>query len=451
MKSLKSIALVSCTSFILFSCQKETFETQDLRLDLESAANGAQVTGQPEFVPNEILIKFKTGTSVASRGKALGLLGASVKEHIHTGAMKRANDNEGIYLLKVNANALDAIIKAKGLGEVEYAEPNWIYHHQATSNDPYLTGGSLWGMTGTFGSQASVAWNNNTGSSTVFVGIIDEGYQFDHVDLSANAGINPGEIPGNGLDDDGNGYKDDVYGWDFDGNNNTVYDGTVDDHGTHVAGTIGAVGGNGIGVAGVNWNVKMMNAKFLGATGGTSANAVKAVDYFTNLKTRTTNPIPIIATNNSWGGGGYTQSLFDAIQRANAAGILFVAAAGNSGANIDKRLSYPAAYSNPNVISVASITSTGSLSSFSNYGAKNVDIGAPGSGIWSTLPGNSYGSYNGTSMATPHVTGAAALYKSLYPGATAAAIKAAILSSTTPTSSLTGKCVTGGRLNVSTF
>ena len=329
MKSLKSIALVFCASFILFSCQKETFETQDLRLDLESAANGAQVTGQPEFVPNEILIKFKTGTSVASRGKALGLLGASVKEHIHTGAMKRANDNEGIYLLKVNANALDAIIKAKGLGEVEYAEPNWIYHHQATSNDPYLTGGSLWGMTGTFGSQASVAWNNNkTGSSTVFVGIIDEGYQFDHVDLSANAGINPGEIPGNGLDDDGNGYKDDVYGWDFDGNNNTVYDGTVDDHGTHVAGTIGAVGGNGIGVAGVNWNVKMMNAKFLGATGGTSANAVKAVDYFTNLKTRTTNPIPIIATNNSWGGGGYTQSLFDAIQRANAAGILFVAAAG---------------------------------------------------------------------------------------------------------------------------
>ena len=451
MKSLKSIALVSCASFILFSCQKETFETQDLRLDLESAANGAQVTGQPEFVPNEILIKFKTGTSVASRGKALGLLGASVKEHIHTGAMKRANDNEGIYLLKVNANALDAIIKAKGLGEVEYAEPNWIYHHQATSNDPYLTGGSLWGMTGTFGSQASVAWNNNTGSSTVFVGIIDEGYQFDHVDLSANAGINPGEIPGNGLDDDGNGYKDDVYGWDFDGNNNTVYDGTVDDHGTHVAGTIGAVGGNGIGVAGVNWNVKMMNAKFLGATGGTSANAVKAVDYFTNLKTRTTNPIPIIATNNSWGGGGYTQSLFDAIQRANAAGILFVAAAGNNGTNIDKRLSYPAAYSNPNVISVASITSTGSLSSFSNYGAKNVDIGAPGSGIWSTLPGNSYGSYNGTSMATPHVTGAAALYKSLYPGATAAAIKAAILSSTTPTSSLTGKCVTGGRLNVSTF
>lgn len=452
MKSFKSFALASLASVVLFSCQKEILTNQDLRLDLESAANQAQVTETPEFVPNELLVKFKTGTSVASRGKALGLLGASVKEHIHTGAMKRANDNEGIYLLKVNANALDAIIKAKGLGEVEYAEPNWIYHHQATSDDPYVTGGSLWGMTGTFGSQASVAWNNNkTGSSTVFVGIIDEGYQFDHVDLSANAGINPGEIPGNGLDDDGNGYKDDVYGWDFDGNNNTVYDGAGDDHGTHVAGTIGAVGGNGIGVAGVNWNVKMMNAKFLGATGGTSANAVKAVDYFTNLKTRATNPIPIIATNNSWGGGGYTQSLFDAIQRANDAGILFVAAAGNSGANIDKRLSYPAAYSNPNVISVASITSTGSLSSFSNYGAKNVDIGAPGSDIWSTLPGNNYGSYNGTSMATPHVTGAVALYKSLFPLATAADIKTQILSKGTATTSLSGKTVTGKRLSVSAF
>ena len=452
MKTLKNIALVSCASLLLFSCQKENLINTDLSLDLESAANGAQISGQPEFVPNEMLVKFKKGTTAAARGKALGLLNASLKEHIHTAAMKRAGDEEGVFLLKINSNALDAIAKAKGFTEVEYAEPNWIYQHQATSNDPYVTGGSLWGMTGAFGSQASVAWNNNKiGLSTVFVGIIDEGYQFDHVDLSANAGVNPGEIPGNGLDDDGNGYKDDLYGWDFDGNNSTVYDGTGDDHGTHVAGTIGAVGGNGIGVAGVNWNVKMMNAKFLGATGGTTANAVKAVDYFTNLKTRATNPVPIIATNNSWGGGGYTQSLFDAIQRANVAGILFVAAAGNSGANIDRRLSYPAAYSNSNVISVASITSTGALSSFSNYGAVNVDLGAPGSAIWSTLPGNSYGSYSGTSMATPHVTGAVALYKSLFPAATAADIKTAILSKGTATSSLSGKTVSGKRLSVSSF
>jgi subtilisin family serine protease len=453
MNPFKSLAGIVFSAIVLSSCQKEeTFTKQNLSLDLEAAANKAQTTGQPEFVANELLVKFKSGTSVASRGKALGLLGASVKEHIHTAAMKRANDNEGVFLLRVNANALDAIVKAKGLAEVEYAEPNWIYQHQATSNDPQVLNGNLWGMTGNFGSQASVAWTNNkTGSSTVFIGIIDEGYQFDHVDLAANAGVNSGEIAGNGLDDDGNGYKDDVFGWDFAGNNNTVYDGTGDDHGTHVAGTIGAVGGNGIGVAGVNWNIKMINAKFLGANGGTTANAILAVDYFTTLKTRATNKIDIVATNNSWGGGGYSQALFDAIQRANNAGILFVAAAGNNGINIDKRLSYPAAYSNPNVISVASITSTGALSSFSNFGAKNVDLGAPGSAITSTLPGNTYGSYSGTSMATPHVTGAVALFKSLNPSATAAAIKDAILSKGTATTSLSGKTLTGKRLNVSGF
>jgi len=449
MKSLKSIALVSCASFILFSCQKETFETQDLRLDLESAANGSQVTGQPEFVPNEILVKFKSGTSLAARGKSLGLLGASVKEHIHTGAMKRANDLEGVYLLRVNINALEAITKARGLGEVEYAEPNYIYRHHAISNDPFVINNSLWGMTGTFGSQASAAWaNNKIGSSTVYIGIIDEGYQYDHIDLVANAGVNPGEIPNNGIDDDSNGYIDDIYGWDFDGNNNTVYDGVADDHGTHVAGTIGAVGGNGIGVAGVCWNVKLLNAKFLGATSGSTANAVKAVDYFTALKNKGVN---IVATNNSWGGGGYTQSLYDAIQRANNAGVLFVAAAGNNGANIDKRLSYPAAYSNANIVAVASITSTGALSSFSNYGVKNVDIGAPGSNINSTLPGNTYGPYSGTSMAAPHVSGAIALYRSLNSTATMLQTRTAILNAATKTTSLNLKCVTGGRLNVSGF
>jgi subtilisin family serine protease len=450
MNPFKSLAGITFSALVLVSCQKdETFTKQNLALDLESAANNAQVSGQPEFVANELLVKFKAGTTVAARGKALGLLGASVKEHIHTGAMKRANDQAGVYLLKVNANALDAITKAKGLAEVEYAEPNYVYTHDAVSNDPSIVAGTLWGMTGTFGSQASVAWGKNyIGSSTVYIGIIDEGYQYNHVDLAANAGVNPGETPTNGIDDDANGYVDDVYGWDFAGNNSSVYDGSVDDHGTHVAGTIGGVGGNGIGVAGVCWNVKLLNAKFLGASGGSTANAIKSVDYFTALKNKGVN---IIATNNSWGGGGYTQSLYDAIERANNAGILFVAAAGNSSANIDKRLSYPAAYSNANIISVASITSTGALSSFSNYGAKNVDLGAPGSNIYSTLPGNTYGSYSGTSMAAPHVAGAVALYKSINPSANAAAIKTAILNQGTATGSLSGKTVSGKRLNVAGF
>jgi subtilisin family serine protease len=184
------------------------------------------------------------------------------------------------------------------------------------------------------------------------------------------------------------------------------------------------------------------------------------VDYFTDLKTR--HGINIVATNNSWGGGGYSQALKDAIDRANVAGILFIAAAGNSGTNNDVTASYPSSYDSPNVIAVASITSSGGLSSFSQFGATTVDIGAPGSGIWSSVPvasgkgknatvGSGYASYNGTSMATPHVSGAAALYASLNPNATAAQIKAALLGSATSTSSLAGKTVTGGRLNVSGF
>jgi hypothetical protein len=174
----------------------------------------------------------------------------------------------------------------------------------------------------------------------VYVGIIDEGYMYTHEDLAANAGRNPGEVAGNGADDDGNGYVDDVYGWDFDGSDNTVFDGVGDDHGTHVAGTIGGVGGNGKGVAGVCWSVKLLSAKFLGRNGGTTANAIKAVDYFTDLKTR--HGIRLVATSNSWGGGGFSQALQDAIERANGAGILFVAAAGNSTYNCETTGCFPA-------------------------------------------------------------------------------------------------------------
>lgn len=462
MKRLHLLTAVCCASLLIAGCsQKDDLqELKDDSMNLKSAS----VKTDYEMVPNELIVKFKDDVSAEAQNAALVKINGKVKEKIHTNAMKDKGDKQGVLLVSTPLQAFDAIAKAKGLAEVLYAEPNYIYQHTATSNDPYYTNGSLWGMYGDatspanqYGSQAGEAWAaGHTGLNTVYIGIIDEGYMYTHEDLAANAGTNPGEIAGNGIDDDGNGYVDDVYGWDFDGNNNTVFDGTSDDHGTHVAGTIGGVGGNSKGVAGVCWTVKLMNAKFLGKRGGTTANAIKAVDYFTDLKTR--HGLNLVATNNSWGGGGFSQALQDAIGRANLAGILFIAAAGNDGLDTETNTSYPSGYPNDNIIAVASIASNGTLSSFSNYAATKVDLGAPGSSIYSTLPKSSkgkivsgYGSYSGTSMATPHVTGAAALYASTHTGATAATIKNAILGSAVATPSLSGKCVTGGRLNVSGF
>jgi subtilisin family serine protease len=456
--------LIAGSILVVSSCTKE-LDAPDPALSAQDRNEMAvAVQGGQQFVANEIIVKFREGTPESARQNALGRVNGTVKEKIHTNAMKHFGDNEGITLVRTPIAAMDALSRVRGLAEVEYAEPNWIYTTDATSNDPYYTNGSLWGMYGDatspanqYGSQAGEAWAaGKTGSNTVWIGIIDEGYMYTHDDLAANAGKNPGEIAGNGIDDDKNGYVDDVYGWDFDGNNNTVFDGTSDDHGTHVAGTIGAVGGNSRGVAGVCWNVKLMNAKFLGKRGGTTTNAIKAVDYFTNLKVK--QGLNFVATNNSWGGGGFSQALQDAIGRADVAGILFIAAAGNDGLNTETSTSYPSGYPNANIIAVASITSTGALSSFSNYAATKVDLGAPGSAIYSTVPASSkgkivsgYASYSGTSMATPHVTGAAALYASTHVGASAATIKSAILSSVVPTASLANKCATGGRLNVSGF
>ncbi len=418
----------------------------------------------PAHVPNELLIKFRPGATQETRDSILARIGVVGRQAIHTRTMQDFGEVP-IHHVKSRKSVLEALQLLANNPAVEFAEPNWIYRHQAASNDPYYTNGNLWGMygdattpTNQYGSQAGEAWaSGNTGSSSVLVGVIDEGVMNTHADLAANIWTNPYD-PVDGVDNDGNGYVDDTNGWDFVGNNRSTYDGTGDDHGTHVAGTIGAVGGNGIGVAGVCWNVKIISAKFLGSNGGTTANAILAVDYITDLKIR--HGLNIVATNNSWGGGGFSQGLQDAIERANQANILFVAAAGNGGFdgvgdNNDTTPNYPSNYPNTNIIAVASITSSGSRSSFSNYGATTVDIGAPGSGINSTLPGrrnsSTYGSYSGTSMATPHVTGAAALYAASHPGSTAAQIKNAILSSAIPTASLSGKCVTGGRLNVSGF
>ena len=442
-------------------------------LHVQGQRNGnAAPRSEAASVPGELLVQFRADATDEDKGRALGRIGGEALENIRTRAAR--DDGRGDLVLARFQPDLPQAAAVRNLKDdpaVEFAEPNWIYTHQAVSNDPYYTNGSLWGMYGDattpanqYGSQAGEAWaNNHTGSASVYVGVIDEGIQFTHPDLDANVWTNPFD-PVDGVDNDGNGYVDDIHGWDFDGNNNTIYDGgtqgRLDDHGTHVTGTIGAEGGNGIGVAGVNWSVTYISGKFLGRRGGTTANAIKAVDYFTDLKTR--HRLNIVATNNSWGGGGFSQALLDAITRGARANILFVAAAGNGGAdgvgdNNDTTPSYPSNYDTTLgagydcVIAVASITSSGAKSSFSNYGATTVDLGAPGSGIYSTTAFNTYSSFSGTSMATPHVTGAAALYASTHPGATALDIKNAILLSTVPTASLAGRCVTGGRLNVSGF
>lgn len=432
--------------------------------DLAPQTTGqARVAATLNYVPGEVVVRFKPGTSNGTTQKALSSLKMTASERILTQTMIRTGDQTGVILAKTPADVMTAVNQLKAMPDVEYAEPNYIYTIGAVSNDPYYTYKNLWGMCGpntnpvsTFGTGAGTAWGvNRIGSSAVIVGIIDEGLMTTHEDLRANIWVNPREIAGNRRDDDGNGYIDDVNGWDFTANDATVYDGTTDDHATHVAGIIGGVGGNGRGVAGICWNVKMISLKFVSPSGGTLANAIRAIDYLTDLKVR--HGLNIVASNNSWSGGGYSWSLQSAIERANLAGILFIAAAGNGGSdsvgdNNDLTPTYPANYPNTNIISVAALTSAGARASFSNFGATSVDIAAPGVGIWSTVPGtgntSSYAAYNGTSMAAPHVTGAVALYKSIYPSATATQIRNAIFSKALPTSSMTGRSTTGGRLHV---
>jgi subtilisin family serine protease len=414
-----------------------------------------------------LLVQWQPGIPDQDRAAACDRIGGRCLEIIRTRAMEgRGEGVMEVIGLPADGSLAAALAFYSSCRGVRFVEQDRPLGLRAVSNDPGYLGGSLWGMYGQnatapvggsatsnpFGSNAQQAWEAGfTGSRSICIGIVDEGVDFSHPDLAANAWINPYD-PLDGIDNDGNGYIDDINGWDFVHNDNSVHDAGEDNHGTHVAGTIGAVGGNGLGVAGVAWATSLISAKFLGPNGGTTADAIKAIDYLTDLKLR--HGIGLVASNNSWGGGGASQALAAAIDRSAKADILFVAAAGNNASDNDGVPVYPAGFSTAAtagyeaVVSVAAITDTGALASFSNTGLTTVDLGAPGAGILSTLPGDSYGVYSGTSMATPHVTGAVALYAASHPNATAEEIRTALLQSTTPTASLAGRTVTGGRLDV---
>ena len=291
---------------------------------------------------------------------------------------------------------------------------------------------------------ADMAWDVFTGNQNIVVGVIDTGLDYNHPDLAANAWVNPGEIAGNGIDDDGNGYIDDIHGWDFvNGDSDPMDD---NGHGTHCAGTIGAAGNNGTGVVGVNWQVRIMGLKFLNASGsGSTAAAIEAIEYATDMAIRY--PGEVRLTSNSWGGGGFSQALEDAIAAAGAADMLFIAAAGNSGSNNDVSPHYPSNYDLDNIIAVAATDHDDELAGFSSYGATTVDLAAPGVDILSTIPGGGYGLSSGTSMATPHVSGVTALTFGRFPAISALDAKSLILNGADPLANLDGLMLTGARLN----
>ncbi len=394
-------------------------------------------------VPGEFVVKFKTDnkstvSAMANRlRKQMGVEIKSVLPFLGVTVVKSNDDKNSLEKLKANP-------------DVEIAEPNYIYTANYSfgtrSNDPAL--GKLWGMinsgqpdskgqVGTPGMDINAinAWKIQTGSPDTIVAIIDTGVNYKGKDIAANMWVNEPEKNGKrGIDDDGNGYIDDIYGYNFVKDSGDPMD--DNGHGTHCSGTIGAIGDDNYGIVGVAWKAKIMALKFLDEKGrGKLDQALKAFDYAIKMKAK--------VVSNSWAGGGNSETLKQAIQRTNEAGMLVVAAASNEANDNDVNPAYPASYDIPNIISVAAIDNRGALAKFSNFGKSSVHIAAPGVNIYSTVL-KGYDFYSGTSMATPHVSGVGVLMASQYPDMTGVQIKQAILNSAKPLRNLRNKVSTGG-------
>ncbi len=384
---------------------------------------------QVQAVPGEFIVKFREDAAMMAAGDMLAERGIETV---------RTLDLISARVIQLDpAAAVTALTEAvAGLPGVAYVEPNYLYHATKTPSDPRY--GDQWAWPKI---QAPAAWDVLTDSPDVTVAVIDTGVDYKHPDLSANMWKNPGETPGNGVDDDGNGIVDDVHGANFVPSSPTGDPMDDNRHGTHVAGTIGAVTDNNLGVAGTNWNTKIMALKFLSAQGsGSTADAIQAIQYAIDKGAD--------IMNNSWGGGGFSQALEDAIKAANNQGILFAAAAGNTPTDNDQRPHYPSSYEVPNVLAVMASNEQDNKAGFSAFGAKSVDLAAPGTNILSSVPGGQYASFNGTSMATPHVAGAAALVKAQDPSRDAGALKTILMDSVDKLPSMAGRSVTEGRLNL---
>ena len=398
------------------------------------------------FVPGQVLVRFKSGTNLAA---AFSVHSTHKAQFLRT---YRLPSNLHLVQLPTDLPVEKALDRYRRDPNVLYAEPNYRYRLlDTTPNDPRFE--DLWGMnnTGQTGGAADAdinapeAWDITAGSPDVVIGVLDTGIDYLHEDLAANVFVNLGEVPGNGIDDDANGYIDDIHGIDPVGETGDPMD--TQGHGTHVSGTIAGRGNNEIGVAGVSWNTTVVGCKAFGELGAEMDDILQCMDYFLQLKTRAENPVNIVATNNSWGGGPLSQALYDAIDAHRQAGMLFVAAAGNDyGKDTDAVPHYPSAMDLDNIIAVAATDHDDALAAFSNFGRRTVDVGAPGAGIVSTLPGNNYAAFDGTSMATPHVSGLVALLEAQDPSRTPQQIKNLILTGGQEVAGTTGRTLSGRRI-----